>query len=344
MPQNTTQLSGAASYDPDGKISKYKWKTITASGNYSLSNTDSASITLSNLGIGNYSLSLSVTDDKNATTSDTILVSVKDTLVLKANAGNKQFIPLPTNSATLDGSNSYVGENKTIIKYKWLKISGPSQYSLTNADSIVAKLSNLTEGKYLFQLSVSDGNKTSLDTAEINIIKDIAPVAKAGKDISIQLPQNSIQLDGSSSYDSDGKITRYFWRKLQGPTTVTFTHQDSAITTVSGLGAGTYIFRLAVRDNQNVRTFDSVVVTVQKKLTNEPPVAKAGSNAVITLPTNQITLDGSASFDSDGTIKSYTWKKITGPSTFRFTDETAATTQFTNLVAGIYQVKLTVKR
>ncbi|HEX3168803.1 MAG TPA: PKD domain-containing protein [Chitinophagaceae bacterium] len=47
--------------------------------------------------------------------------------------------------------------------------------------------------------------------------------------------------------------------------------------------------------------------------TNKPPIAVAGPDLVITLPTDSVSLDGSASNDPDGTISEWLWKKISGP-------------------------------
>ena len=50
--------------------------------------------------------------------------------------------------------------------------------------------------------------------------------------------------------------------------------------------------------------------------TNRLPIAIAGPDQVITLPTDSISLDGSASNDPDGTISEWLWKKISGPASF----------------------------
>ena len=42
---------------------------------------------------------------------------------------------------------------------------------------------------------------------------------------------------------------------------------------------------------------------------NKPPVAIAGPDQVITLPTDSISLDGSTSSDPDGMISDWLWKK-----------------------------------
>jgi hypothetical protein len=49
---------------------------------------------------------------------------------------------------------------------------------------------------------------------------------------------------------------------------------------------------------------------------NKPPIAVAGPDQVITLPTDSVLLDGSSSSDPDGIISRYLWTKISGPASF----------------------------
>ena len=75
---------------------------------------------------------------------------------------------------------------------------------------------------------------------------------------------------------------------------------------------------------------------------NKPPIALAGPNQVITLPTDSILLDGRTSSDPDGIISSYHWTKISGPSSFAITKPTDSITKLKSLVAGTYQFELKV--
>lgn len=43
------------------------------------------------------------------------------------------------------------------------------------------------------------------------------PIANAGSDQTINLPVNSVTLDGSSSTDPDKNIVNYRWTKISGP-------------------------------------------------------------------------------------------------------------------------------
>ncbi len=74
---------------------------------------------------------------------------------------------------------------------------------------------------------------------------------------------------------------------------------------------------------------------------NQAPVANAGVNQTITLPTSSVTLSGSGS-DADGTISSYGWVKLSGPSSGTITSPSSASTTVTGLAQGTYQFVLTV--
>jgi predicted esterase len=75
---------------------------------------------------------------------------------------------------------------------------------------------------------------------------------------------------------------------------------------------------------------------------NVAPVANAGNAQTITLPTNSVSLSGSGSYDSDGTITSYVWSQAGGPGNASFTNANAANTSVGGLVQGTYTFKLTV--
>jgi len=75
---------------------------------------------------------------------------------------------------------------------------------------------------------------------------------------------------------------------------------------------------------------------------NKPPIALAGPDQVITLPTDSTVLDGSSSNDPDGTISEWLWTKISGPASFDIRNLSAAKTTVKNLIKGVYQFELKV--
>ncbi len=86
------------------------------------------------------------------------------------------------------------------------------------------------------------------------------PVALAGPDQVLTLPNNSIILNGSAT-DSDGSIASYAWTKISGGAAV-LTNASTAALSVSSLTLGTYVFRLTATDNQGATGSDDVTVTV----------------------------------------------------------------------------------
>jgi hypothetical protein len=81
---------------------------------------------------------------------------------------------------------------------------------------------------------------------------------------------------------------------------------------------------------------------IVNSVNNNHPVAKAGNDTTIFLPSNQASLDGSKSYDLDNDIRSYKWLKISGPASCTIVNPDSAKTSVTNLIKGSYQFGLMV--
>ncbi len=169
------------------------------------------------------------------------------------------------------------------------------------------------------------------------------PVANAGEDQKITLPTNTVTLDGTNSEDPDGTIVSFSCEKISGPSDYKIENGNSSTPTVSDLSLGAYTFKLTVTDNNGDQDSDEVKVTVEPPLIiNEKPEADAGDDKAVTLPDNSISLDGSASKDSDGDIVAYAWEKLSGSDDITIAESNTSTLNLTNLVEGSYEFKLTV--
>jgi hypothetical protein len=169
------------------------------------------------------------------------------------------------------------------------------------------------------------------------------PISVAGPDQLITLPTDSVLLDGSTSSDPDGSISNYLWTKISGPASSNINKPADSITKVKALVAGNYLFELKVTDNGGLSAKDTMRVTVDSVFTPiHPPIANAGTDQTITLPTNSVTLDGSGSSDPDNNILSYAWKKISGPSSLNIVNASAVQTQVTSFAQGTYMFELKV--
>lgn len=138
----------------------------------------------------------------------------------------------------------------------------------------------------------------------------------------------TVQLNASSSTDSDGQIVSYQWdfgdnNTGTGPTT---SHIFNA--------AGTYTINLTVTDNSGLTGTASKQLIVEPP--NQPPLVGFVFNPQTGLYPLTITFDATASFDPDGVIDQYEWD---------FGDEQEASGRIvshTFLAKGLYTVSLTV--
>ncbi len=346
LPTNSTSLSGAASSDPDGTIATYLWQQISGPSASTLSATNAAGITVSNLQAGVYTYRLTVTDNDGATATDDVIVTVvaPANQAPVANAGANRAITLPTNSTSLSGAASADADG-TIATYLWQQLSGPSASTLSATNTAAISVSNLQAGSYTYRLTVTDNDgATATDdvTVTVNSLPNQAPIANAGTNLVISLPTTSANLSGSG-IDADGTIAGYQWQQISGPTASTLSATNTANITVSNLQVGTYIYRLTVRDNDNATGTDNVTVTVNNAPPNQAPIADAGANRTITLPTNATSLSGAGSSDADGTIVSYLWQQVTGPSASTLSATNTQNINVSNLQGGVYTYRLTVR-
>ena len=353
LPTNSLTINGSGSYDADGSISSYAWSMINGPASYTIVNQNSVSTVVNGLMQGTYKFRLVVTDNNGATDDDTMTVTVYPVpppanVAPNANAGADQTITLPTNNVTLNGTASSDPDG-TIASYAWIKLSGPS-CSIANANAATTSVSALLQGTYLFQLTVTDNNGASdMDTVSITVNAappppNVPPIANAGADQTITLPTDFVAVSGAASSDADGTISAYLWTKISGPSSYTIATANSVGTSITGLVQGTYSFRLLVTDNNGGTDADTITVIVNAAPppANVGPISNAGADQSITLPTNNGTLDGSASLDVDGTITSYAWSKISGPTSYSISNANAATTAVNNMVQGTYLFRLVV--
>lgn len=256
-----------------------------------------------------------------------------------ANAGIDQTITLPTSTTTLSGSGT--DGDGTIAGYSWAKMSGPAGTNFVGGNSASIPITNLVQGVYVFQLTVTDnGGAFASDqvTITVNAAPNVPPTANAGPSQNISLPTSTATLTGTGT-DTDGTIVSYAWTKDSGPS-CTITTPSSSTTGVTGLTAGIYVFRLTVTDNLSLTGFDTMRIFVTS-LPNVAPTANAGSNQTITLPTNTVTLTGIGT-DVDGVITNYLWTKITVASGGTVASPASSTTAINGLLQGVYQYELTV--
>jgi gliding motility-associated-like protein len=328
-----------ATVDLNTSVAGIQNSISTPQGNYSVDAMGIVTYTPALNFVGTASLGYTV-NDKAGKTSNVAMITITVIAVNNppvANAGPDKTITLPTNSVILNGSGK--ASNGSIASYLWTKISGGAA-TLTNANTANLTASDLVAGVYVFRLTVTDnyGAQGSADAkVTVNPGGNMPPIANAGGNKTITLPTNSVTLNGTGT-DPDGSIASYSWTKVSGGA-ATLTNANTANLTASGLVVGPYVFRLTVTDNQGAQGSDDATVIVNPA-GNAAPLANAGPDKTITLPVNSVILNGTGT-DSDGSIASYSWIKVSGGAATLVNANTANLTA-SGLVAGVYTFRLTV--
>jgi WD40-like Beta Propeller Repeat/PKD domain len=174
LPTDSISLDGSASNDVDGIISEWLWTKISGPASFNINNASASKTVVQNLVAGVYQFELKVTDNAGLFAKDTIRVIIDSVLTTNhppvADAGHDTIIILPINTITVDGSQSNDPENN-ITTYQWAKISGPSAFTIANADAVQTQITNLIAGNYKFELKVTDaGGLFAKDTMQITVM------------------------------------------------------------------------------------------------------------------------------------------------------------------------------
>ncbi|MGI8952424.1 MAG: PKD domain-containing protein [Chitinophagaceae bacterium] len=170
---------------------------------------------------------------------------VNPVAIIDGNAN--EIISLPQNSTQLNGKNSY-DVNGYLIKYKWSKLSGPNQFTLTNTDNAIALFSNLTKGKYIVKLTVTDNKGASASDIKTVTVDSFAQGScNGGKIYIVKGSDNGKYINGASfSYSpgdtlvlksSDNPFSYFSLESIHGTATcpVTIINEGGQVNLQSGM-------------------------------------------------------------------------------------------------------------
>ena len=256
----------------------------------------------------------------------------------------------------LDGSASFDVDGDALT-YGWSFGRVPDGSSMTEASFSINNSSNPTSsflpdvsGTFIVSLIVTDteGNVSEASTALITVEAGALPVADAGADVST-VEGVEVSLDGSGSYDVLNRDLDYMWSFSSTPAASTltdFTATSGATATFTPDAAGTYLVSLIV--NNGVVDSEPDIVTVDVAYANpEAPVAVAGDDISDAEDCTAIPLNGSASYDPNGSDLTYLWAVQSKPSNSmagasNFQNPNGQATTFFPDEAGDYLISLSV--
>jgi hypothetical protein len=185
------------------------------------------------------------------------------------------------------------------------------------------------------------------------------PVADVGPDLVVNSSSGIAAVTGAASTDEDGKIVRYVWRRLTGPTgsVITTSFGSDAVTSISGLKtSGTYRYELSVVDDRAGISRDTL--TIRVPASSLPLPGAVDSTVKPNLPPNALTvpdktvmltysdramISGTPSTDADGWIKSFKWIRLSGPTGAGMIENASmGRTWALNLKHGTYRYRVIV--
>ncbi len=240
----------------------------------------------------------------------------------------------------LNGSGSTNPSGIGTLTYSWAFTSRPagSNATLENASSAFAFFTTDVAGRYVVQLSVSNGVSSSTASVTISTVQT-PPVANAGPNQTVKVG-STVVLNGSGSTSADGQPLSYGWTPLTLPagSTATLSGSHTVSPTFIADKPGVYEMQLIVNDGQPSAPA-TVTITTQKAA----PVANAGAHQVVDVGA-EVQLSGAGSTDPNSLPLTYAWQLITMPagSTAALNMTSIVNPAFTVDRAGTYVAQLTV--
>jgi len=312
-------FDGSASSDSDGYIVNYFWNfgdETYAYGETAIHTYDES---------GEYTISLIVTDNRGGTGSTTKTVTVENSPpsedlnnVPVANFTKSPEPAYATETVTFDASDSSDSDGQ-IVSYSWDFGDGTSATGVTTTHVFAG------DGSYLVELTVTDNEGSTDSTSATKDILNNSPIASFTQSSDKIIVDEENSFDASESFDIDGTIIEYLWDFGDGTTatgvTVVNTYPNS----------GSYTVTLTVTDDDGAT---GSVTSVN--VANQAPVALFTTNTTSITENQGIQFDATESYDTDGTIISYSWDFGDGTTT------TGATADHSYIGEGDYAVTLVI--
>jgi hypothetical protein len=194
-------------------------------------------------------------------------------------AGGGQQVVGMTNGSWLDYNVTVTQPGNYTVKFRVATTQNFAQFQIKSGNTVLGTINIPNTGGWdvwqtatLSNISLTVGEQTiriqssSNESCNFNWMEwALAPTANAGPPQTITLPANQVTLAGSGSANNGGSISSHVWTKFSGGS-ATITDPSNYGTTVTGLSAGIYVFRLTVTQNDNQTAFSDVTITVNPAL------------------------------------------------------------------------------
>ena len=311
-------FDASASTPDGGTIVSYTWDFGDGTGK----SVPSSSVEHNYTAVGNYNVTLTVTDSETKTDTTWQIVTVRDYPVAIFTHSPER--PIVDETVTFDASLS-TPEGGSITSYYWDFDDGAS----ANVTTPITTHTYTAVGDRNVTLTVTD-NETLTDTAwDIVTVRDY-PVAIFTHSPERPIVDETVTFDASLSTPEGGSITSYYWDFDDGASA----NVTTPITTHTYTAVGDRNVTLTVTDNETLTDTAWDIVTVR-----DYPVATFTYSPAAPLVNEMVTFNASLSTPDNGTIISYYWDFGDGSSPVTEADPI---TNHTYTTFGTFTVTLTI--
>jgi CSLREA domain-containing protein len=248
---------------------------------------------------GNYTAVVTATNSRGAVSATTLVVVVNQAPI--ADAGADQTVSIGGN-VSLIGSASADPDNHLPLSYTWQQVGGPA-VTLNNTNSVSPTFTAPgAPGVLTFALVVTDAQGAA-DATPDQVVINVIDIGISGLSAQSSSPTRLTDATAFTATITSGSGATYSWNFGDSTPAVvgeTASHVYAA--------PGTYV---AVVTAQN--GFGSVTASTLVVVTNQAPVANAGSDQAVVVGAN-VTLNGDSSSDPDNHVPLvYAWQQTGGP-------------------------------
>ncbi|MEP7108923.1 MAG: PKD domain-containing protein [Ferruginibacter sp.] len=261
---------------------------------------------------GTYTISQNVTNACGIFTASKI-ITVNDKLVATITAPLNGCVAGPISPGP--AFNCYSGP----ASYVW---SFPGGSPNPPNDSLPGAITYNLAGNYTISLNITNVCGTTIVTRPIEI--NSVTTADAGP--SQNRCGNSITMAANSPTFGTGQ-----WTKLSGPDNFTINNSSSPATTITGLVAGTYIFRWTITNQACISSSDVTIII------------SSGASPAVAGPDQSLCMDTSTNLNAASpSIGTGTWIQVSGPATAIIATPLNNITTVNDLIPGVYVFRWTV--
>ncbi|MBK8499952.1 MAG: gliding motility-associated C-terminal domain-containing protein [Flavobacteriales bacterium] len=308
-PETSAIMDGSANIFP----AQGTWTVIAGSGDIADPNDPNTQIDNLSIGVNIFQWEVYNGSCANSLTSDQVSITLFDAQAPAAYAGPDQEFCYPDTSTTISGNTPIGAAIGT-----WTLVSGTG--TITDPASPTTDVTNLSIGENIFLWTITSGVCiTTEDSVSLFVFDPNNPVASAGLDQELCVPQDSVFMAGSSLiFPAQGT-----WTTLVG--TGVPVNANDPVTLIETLAIGANTFQWSVYNGPCGSSLDDVTIILYDDTT---AAANAGPDLESCLPIVEIDMQGETPpLPAEGT-----WTVIAG--TGVFDDIHDPTTHVTGLSQG----------